>query len=251
MFVARISFPVIEPSALDLAAAEWVVASWHRNGQLPATGWRTYRGEDQVYVIALVSEPNALSGDHGDENVRQQLARLEAGGLGQPSVEILGEDLTAEPTCSCSDITSLILFTTFLDESGPLRCGRCFRHFPLHRLPSAEREGTLYWTSAYRACDTLYMGSGVGERFALRQLSQPDSALSRLGSELARGIRERLAIPTYYYLGHWSGRSMSSEERRPCPTCGGDWRLPEPWHRLFDFRCDKCFWVSNISFDWR
>ncbi|HIP76018.1 MAG TPA: hypothetical protein EYH12_02510, partial [Psychromonas hadalis] len=56
---------------------------------------------------------------------------------------------------------------------------------------------------------------------------------------------------TYYYLYRVAGTSLESEQQRKCPSCGGEWRLEKPLFDIFDFKCDQCQLVSNISWDFK
>jgi predicted nucleic acid-binding Zn ribbon protein len=87
----------------------------------------------------------------------------------------------------------------------------------------------------------------MGERFALREMGRHDSRLSQRGRAICGNIEELTGRPAYYHLHRYYGRSYRKEAERRCPECGGEWRLPETWHRLFDFRCDNCRLLSNMA----
>ncbi|MGL5288022.1 MAG: DUF2310 family Zn-ribbon-containing protein, partial [Aeromonas sp.] len=78
-----------------------------------------------------------------------------------------------------------------------------------------------------------------------------DSRLYRRGSDLAKRLEALSAIPTYYYLYRVGGISGAQERARLCPSCGGEWALTEPLHQIFDFKCDQCRLVSNLSWDFK
>jgi len=132
---------------------------------------------------------------------------------------------------------------------SPLSCGDCFRAVPLYRIPHThgdEYADVLQWEADYKACDTLHMNIGTGERFGERQMFRHDSSLSRRGREICASISSLTGRPTYYYLCKVRARSSAEEERRRCPNCNGQWKLGKRWH-LFDFRCDRCLLLSNIA----
>ena len=60
-----------------------------------------------------------------------------------------------------------------------------------------------------------------------------------------------MSVSSYINLKKGSGNDIESERGRRCPGCDGAWMLDEPWHGLFDFRCDPCRLVSNIAFNVR
>ena len=66
----------------------------------------------------------------------------------------------------------------------------------------------------------------------------------------AAKIEENADIPTYYYLYRVGGINLKSEQQRRCPQCDGDWALKESIHQVFDFKCDDCRLVSNLSWDY-
>jgi hypothetical protein len=135
-----------------------------------------------------------------------------------------------------------------------LWCIDCNGIVPLYRLPpssTGEHSELLSWKSNYRACDALQMNCTVGERFGKRQTSDLASELSRSGLAVCRDLKRLTGRPVYYYLYRESTRSHSVELRRKCPNCGGPWRLQEPLHGKFDFKCDKCRLLSNIAWSAR
>jgi predicted nucleic acid-binding Zn ribbon protein len=173
----------------------------------------------------------------------------------RPKVTPLGSDPESHPPCTCRQRGSLILFTTFLDDESPVRCGACFGPIPLYRLPGTTETGNhqqlLWWQDTYQALDWLFIGTGAGERFAHGQLARHDSELSKEGRALARKLEKQTRLPVYYYLSKHVGRSDRAERRRKCPSCGKPWLRPEPLHRIFDFACRRCRLMSNVAFDVR
>jgi predicted nucleic acid-binding Zn ribbon protein len=110
-----------------------------------------------------------------------------------------------------------------------------------------EYYNVITWQSDYKACDSLQMGCKTGERFGSREISKIDSSLSRRGIEICNQITNLTGLPTYYYLHRYNDQKRALEEKRKCPSCGGDWLLKESLHELFDFKCDQCRLLSNIS----
>ena len=139
-----------------------------------------------------------------------------------------------------------MLFTTFLDDAPPVRCGDCGRPVPLYRIPrlpdEEEHSDIRRWAGAYQAYDTLYMLSGSGERASYLHMSRLDSALTREGRQICAAMAERTGKPWYYYL-----HRDYSPQRQTCPGCGGPWALEEPLHGLYDYRCDRCCLLSVES----
>lgn len=254
MHVCRARFPVVgTPTRNDVSdAVNRLLSVWRTNGQICGREWGIARRGESYEATVLLPEPDSLDDRHGNKYVRDVLEALARAHLAMPEVEIVGDDVDGAPVCSCETPSWYILYTNYLSLEPPLRCGECFRMVPLYRVPptyDGEYSNVTSWQSDYQACDTLQMGCRTLERAATREMSDLQSSLSRQGLEICEAITTASAVPTYYYLYRYGGRSLQQERRRRCPSCGGDWLLGERWHGLFDFRCDRCRLLSNIS--WR
>ena len=169
-------------------------------------------------------------------------------------ISVLGEEPESMPLCGCKVVSNFILFTTYLSLESSLKCATCFGVIPLYKIPKTsydEHYKIICWQSDYQSCDSLQMNCVVGERFAINQLSKYDSQLTKQGLAVCQSIEEVTNKKVYYYLYKGSTKSYKSELLRKCPSCQGDWRLNEPWHSIFDFKCDHCNLLSNIAWDVR
>jgi predicted nucleic acid-binding Zn ribbon protein len=156
---------------------------------------------------------------------------------------------------------SLFLYTLphFCSEQySPIYMGNNGQQVPLYLLPMPDRDTSgddmawseyLYqWASSYRTHDGIWVGSGVLEMSAYKQIADPTSELNISGRDLCEEIESHTKIPTYYYLYRYFGRKKG-ETARPCPICGKPWRVEridekKPWWD-FAFRCEPCRLVSN------
>ena len=86
---------------------------------------------------------------------------------------------------------------------------------------------------------------------AIEELTDYHSDLSRRGTDICKRIEYLTDIPTYYYLYRVGGESLSQEQQRRCPGCSQKWSQPQPIHNIFDFKCDNCRLVSNLSWDFQ
>ena len=231
------------------------LAALLHNGQIVGHHTPMAKVSGGYLATASLPEANALADRFADKWVRKRLRELAAVGVGPPKVTQLGTDPESRSSCKCRKRPFLILFTTFLTASPPLRCGGCFNPIALYRVPATGEAGNhqdvLQWQDTYQALDWLFIGSGPGERFAHDQLSRFDSELSTDGRELARELEKNVRVPVYYYLSKHIGRSDQAERQRKCPSCGKTWLRKEPLHRLFDFQCQRCRLLSNVAFDVR
>lgn len=256
MFIAEITLKCqVKADRVVCNDAVWsLLASLYKNGQILSDYF--FAEEVRGYrAFVQLPEKNSLSKANDRKYVQQSYAELSKAGIKQSVVKILGCK-SDEKSCTCGKPSSYILFTTFLDITSPVRCGDCFHSVPLYRIPPTYDETEYYdllqWQADYQACDTLQMHCETGERFGTREISDLNSSLSKRGRKLCQKIEQSSQTPTYYYLYRSNnGRSLARERSRRCPGCGKAWLLNEPLHKLFDFRCDTCRLLSNISWNLR
>jgi predicted nucleic acid-binding Zn ribbon protein len=255
MFAVELKFQSMAPGVADAQAdaITWLTAAFVRNGNLleeflvkcDSKAWTVY---------GIIPARDAFHRSNANQLVRQRIDALHSANLRRPRVRVLGVVPETATPCRCAAPTGFFLFATFLHIEPPLWCIDCNGVVPLYRLPQSatgEHSGLLSWKSNYRACDALQMNCTVGERFGTRQMSDPASELSRSGLTACKDIERLTRRPVYYYLYRETTRSAAAELRRRCPICGGKWRLKEPLHSKFDFRCDRCHLLSNIAWSLR
>ncbi len=238
-------FPRDEEERFDLTdRIEGFLSSLIRNGNI--VGEHVILEQNDRWQVRVVSHsPDALDEANWTQFTRDDMAKL------RPLLARDAEfhrviETEREPTwCDCSSPTRHLLFTHFLDELGsPVSCLDCRRDVPLYHLPvpegASERAALLSWQDQYQALDTLYMLSGVGERFAYRQLARPKSEFMKQTRELAANLETASQVPTYSFLLHaykkWGKR---------CPLCARKWRWKKAPDELFAFKCDHCRLVSS------
>ncbi len=258
MHAAEIRFPTRDAQVEDVSnvshAVNALLAALRNNGQIGGREWPIVGCNSHYSAYVLLPAPGALDRNHNSRYVDEATEKLADAGLGEPEVVVIGEDIESLDLCACRHPVSYVLYTNYLSLESPLRCGDCFLPVPLYDIPPTdgeERHTIVFWQSEYVACETLWMNSHVLERSAYRQLHRVDSSLSRLGMEVCEKIRTATDRQVYYYLMSHGARSLKREIQRRCPRCGGEWLLDAPWHNLFDFRCDRCALLSNISWDVR
>jgi predicted nucleic acid-binding Zn ribbon protein len=237
----------------DDGLIDTLVGCWRNNGQVLGREHPTALIDRTYRLFLMVPSADALDSKYDCRYVTSAKEKLVRAGFESPKIQIYRFDPLAEP-CEC-DRHSYILYTNFLQLESCFCCGNCFKPVPLYQIPwqeSTPTKGALHdriicWQSNYQSCDRLQMNCVVGERFGLRQMSRHDSALSTQGIEICRDITSILNMPTYYYLHRYHGRTKAKELERLCPSCGGEWLLSSPLHRLFDFKCERCRLLSNIA----
>ena len=246
MFVVQIDFSHPE-GKLDVDLISTLLATWSKSGQLIAYPQALAWVDSGIRVTGIAPERESLSNEHANKYARDHVAALRGAGVTIRTI-VVGTHADGVATCECKAATDYVLFTSFLEDASPLRCGTCFGQVPLYRVPPPagdEYLDLLGWQGDYQACDTLQMQCTVGERFGERQLGDVASPLSRCGRSLCAELETRTGARVFYYLLRMSSRPADAERR--CPDCGDDWALDEKLHGRFDFRCEHCRLLGNVG----
>lgn len=200
----------------------------------------------------LLAAPAAFEPRHHTKRGKHDLKAVTTAFGKSPVWKILDDDANVRPS-TWKGAPFLYLFTHAFDWASPVCRGDGKKPVPVFSLPLAEQQKSdLYsWQNGYSDHDKIWIGSGKLEIPAYRQLADPESDLSAGGRALCREIETATGVPTFYYLMRFWGRSKS-EEKRPCPGCGKDWKAEQEegspsrfWH--FDFKCYPCRLVSHIA----
>ena len=240
-----------EEEQLDLIHS--LLGAYRMNGQVLGQEFAIFQ-QNQEYITHLkLPEVDSLEEKYNNKYINRDIEKLTNVGLDRPTVNKLGEDTDATPLCKCSRVNGYILYTNYIFLESPLRCFDCFGTIPLYQIPKTSTEDyydIINWESNYQSCDRLQMNCTVGERFAMNQMLKLDSELTQQGLEICRKISKTTDRNTYYYLHKVEeGNSISSEKKRLCPSCHKEWLLENDIHRIFDFKCQKCLLLSNISWN--
>ena len=228
---------------------------WSLAGEL-RRGGQTVNEDDvilkrsSIRYLCICPERDSLDPRHHTlyaEKAYNTLVRLSAR---KPDLKARGETVESPSGCTCQKWPFLILFTHFLDTSSPILCGGCRNPVPLYRFPrlkDGNYSDYLTWQESYRHCDSLFIMSGVGERFGYRQMAVLNSELTELGRKLCAGLEQQTGIRVYYYLHRYYGTSAKSESTRRCPGCGNKWSAHDS--SVFELRCDGCRLLSTAAQD--
>lgn len=229
-----------------------VLNQWRINGQVIGRemGITHHQTETHSTFQVRVSTPEqeSLLPKWNNKWVEEALAQATAFGVEFVYFELVGRDYHAEES-STSNAPFQILYTTHLDTCSPIYNGESACPIPLYQVSDdpALSEKIIKWQENWQACDQLQMNGGVLEQQALFQISALNSELTEQGRLLAAEIEKTSQTPTYYYL-YRLGRDPDVEHHRKCPSCNGEWKLPEPLG-IFHFQCEACRLVSNLSWE--
>ncbi len=257
MYILEMSFECYRDTTVAAVekAIMQLVDALRYNGQILGREFPTSM-DGAVFTTRLVCpEQDSLHPDNHSGWVRHCLKQLGDAGLVQPKFRLLGQDLHSNETDPCDRPEWQILYTSFIHTCSPLRCGEHFAPIPLYKLPAVfngDYKAVIKWQEDWEACDQLQMNGSVVEYPSLYELSDTKSLLFRRGRDLCKRIEYLSKIPTYYYLYRVGGNDLEQEQNRACPVCGDEgWRLEQPIHDIFDFKCDNCRLVSNLSWDFK
>lgn len=253
MYSLDIAFKILDKRNDDDAsnAINRYLSSCRMNGQISDREWPIIYRDNSYIVNVMTPEKTSLNPKFDNDYVNNAKKELASFGLNKPKILSSGKDIESSIVGKLDDSEYLILFTNFLSLESPIKSGKDFRPIPLYNLPKTydkEYYDIICWQSDYKYCDELQMGCETGERFGTKEISDVESSLSKRGIKICKNISELVNIPCYYYLYKGNGRSANTEANRTCPICGSEkWKLEEPLHSIFDFKCDKCRIVSNIA----
>lgn len=254
MYVCQLSFECLVD--LDISQAQSAISAlldeYRYNGQIIGREFPVILVDDHFDVIFVTPEQDSVAVKYNNNTVTQAFEAISQVGLALPSFKLLGLESQSDFSDQCHAPTSYVLYSTFVQSCSPVRCLEHFAPVPLYKLPENIRYDLVKWQESQAACDQLQMNEMIEvEPFMIEQLSDPSSELMLKGLAIGQRITEQLSVPMYRYLYRVGGESLRSEQARLCPGCGHEWALPNVMHNLFDFKCDDCLLVSNISWDWQ
>lgn len=251
MYSAELQFRIIGDTSY--AAAEAAIRQYLEalifQGQILGREFPTALQQEQFVSRVVLPEPDALQHAFHSHSGQHALQALQQAGLSYPKVQVLGVDLMSNHTDPCEQPERYILYCRFAQMNSVLYCAEHFAPVPLYRLGiGAGLEDLIRWQLQYQALDEIQMQQqSVLLKPAERAMQSFRSSLNIQGRRFARQLSSHSGKPVYYALYRGSSNDCASETRRCCPGCGGHWLQPQPWHQLFDFRCDRCLLVSNIA----
>ena len=254
MYVCQLIFTCLDD--IDLNTAQSCISSlldaYRYNGQIIGREFPITLDNSQFTVTCVCPEEDSLAEGNNNESVKMKLQSLPVFDLSLPVIQLKGLECQSDFSDLCTQPKGLVLYSTFVQSCSPVRCFDHFSPVPLYKLPEGVRYDLIKWQETQGACDQIQMNElNQIEPQAVAQISLHTSQLMQQGRAIAEQITKHTQIPVYLYLYRVGGEHLEQEQNRVCPSCGGDWRLPKAKFDLFDYQCDKCLLVSNISWDWQ
>lgn len=255
MILAKLTFECFEDTTITAVerAISSLITELKYNGQIIGNEFPCLLKDGHFVTQALCPTDDALQYTNNNKAVNNAISALNKSGLLQPKIDILGQEIHSDMSDHDHTPSWQVLYTSYVQTCSPLRCGEHFAPIPLFRQPALANgcyKQLINWQQDWQACDQLQMNGRSAEFSALTEIGDFDSSLALRGRTIATTIEENSGVATYYYLYRVGGESLKSEQQRRCPQCDGDWALDEAIHQVFDFKCDDCRLVSNLSWDY-
>lgn len=252
MYIQEISIEIKAKADINeiIDEFDFLLASYRGSGQTQGKIESQYIKEKKIVCLPYTLEKKSLGKKFDNFYVNNRKKIVEELCGTKLAIRTIGKSHEGyKGPCSCKKSAFYILFTNYLSIDSPLTCGTCNKSVPLYRLPVYYDHGympILSWQTNYISCDSLQMNCEVGERWALNQMQEPTSQLSRQGLAICRKIEELTSVPTFYYLHNYR-KAKGDQLARPCPVCKKKWNLKTALHGYYDFKCDRCRIVSVVS----
>ena len=228
-----------------------LLMSFYRgSGQTQGKIESQYFSDNVINALPYTLEKDSLDTKNNNHYVNKQIDKIESLCNSKIKISTQGTCYSTPTTvCTCPKPDYYILTTNYLSIDSPITCGGCNKSVPLYQLPKYYDYGympILSWESNYQSADTLQMNCEIGERWALNQMQEVDSALTKQGLNICKKIEELTGIPTYYFLHNYK-KERGDVTQKKCPKCKNQWHLKEPLHDFYDYKCDNCKLLSLIS----
>ena len=226
-----------------------VIGTLRESGQINGREHNPYLKANTITSTLWTFTAEALEQKYWNHYVRTAVAALEILCGSKIKIEHIGhvED-ELQSICNCKKYKYFVLY--YYGDFSPIRCGTCEKFVPLFKIPKLHDDRIWDingWVSSYKACVTLDINCGTGEKWAIKQQCEFDSGLSKQGREIAAKITTTSGIKCYYFLSNYTKRSKIKNADRPCPSCGGEWHLKKELFGYFKHKCDKCLLMSAYS----
>ncbi|WP_318408415.1 Zn-ribbon-containing protein [Photobacterium leiognathi] len=258
MYVVELQFECFDNTTLSRVdrAINGLMDDLRYNGQMLGREFPITIDEGIFRVRAVCPEKDSLHPKFNSPQVNRCFELLSDACLLAPKIKVLGVDLNSESVAETARPTWQVLYTTYVHTCSPLRSGDSLLPIPLYQTQApidGDHKALVKWQTEWQAFDEIQMAnkSKPAIEMALHEIGDIDSELFIRGNKLRENLERQTQVPTYYYLYRVGGENLESEASRTCPSCGKDWRVGEPLHGLFHFKCDDCRLVSNLSWNFQ
>ncbi|MFN4152447.1 MAG: DUF2310 family Zn-ribbon-containing protein, partial [Candidatus Sericytochromatia bacterium] len=168
-------------------------ASLLHNGQILQSIDIISENKNKIFIIVLCPEMLSLNNKFSNKYVISSLNELEKSADTNIEIKFIGKDaeISSDKDIECCNKTNYyILFNHYFKKQSPVSCGNCFKPIPIYKICKEKNLGILAWQENYKACDWLQLGSTVGKKFGLNEMSNFDTKLTKEGLEVCKNIEE-------------------------------------------------------------
>lgn len=205
------------------------LSTLYKNGQI-LNDYQLVRQDSNYAAFLTIPDMHALDTQFNTTYTNKYLLNIET------KLDFLGKNMDIDEYCCCKEPSWYMLYADYASNESPLVCGDCGHEIPLYKVQHIMREeehfSILSWQKAYKSIDNIWMYS-LSDRFSMRQLSDPNSQLSRNGMEICAELETVLKKPVFYFL--YQQRKMTD----CCPKCSAKWQRSKRTETV-DFVCDNC-----------
>ncbi len=144
---------------------------------------------------------------------------------------------------------------TFADDiDSVFTCCSCGKPIALYELPYPFKHDDYWfivdWQKSYQATDTLWLNS-LSDRFTGNQLVNANSALNKLGKEIAEEIRGKTSLTVYYNIFDDLTKKVqfvksNGRNVRLCPCCGKAMSYKKFCDDYERYVCEDCLLSSDL-----
>lgn len=204
------------------------LSTLYKNGQI-LNDYQLVKKDNDYFAFLTLPDKNALDPKFNSIYTNKYLHDI------QTKLDYLGENIDIGECCSCNEPSLYMLYADYTSNESPIVCGDCGHEIPLYRIPhimnEEEHYSILSWQRVYKNIDNIWMNC-LCDRFSKRQLSDPNSQLSKNGIDICTELEKVLIKPVFYFL--YQPNKMTEN----CPKCGEKWKETE-WSKTY-FVCDDC-----------
>ncbi|MGV3658528.1 MAG: DUF2310 family Zn-ribbon-containing protein [Prosthecobacter sp.] len=202
--------------------------------------------EGVVQAQVRLPHLDALDAHHMSSCGRADLEKLECLLGCRMEIRLLASGCGVQDQTDWKQATWLVLYGASLQGLAPVR-DQNLACIPSYLLPMDElqKEKLFFWACDEDCHSRLWFSSGSLEKETYVAMADPRSALNVRARELAAMVEKATGKPTYTYLFRHYSLPGDSELTRPCPLCGGAWKVEE----AVEFRCEPCRLTSSSAAD--
>lgn len=110
----------------------------YKNGQI-LKNFEMIKTDDNFMVFVTLPADDALDENYNNTYVSKSFAKVQE--LFEISMEIIGENLNYDKSCTCEKSSWYMLYTDYSKTDSPVICGDCHKTIPLYKLPHLFNEG--------------------------------------------------------------------------------------------------------------